>query len=362
MPAILTLTCVVSCTSDPDVLETGTEMEFDATEVAGSRASITTTETLKNQPFMLFGDMYRGGEFYAGRKELFFKQMVTFKNNKWDYGTPLYWLMGQEHTFVAIHPYLDSTPEISDLDYSDSKVSFIYTLPESLDNVTDILVAAHRRKYNLNSEAAVRFKFNHLLSCINIMPALDEFLMYEDETEKDEYPYNKDEYILFQKIELIGIKTKAAFSFTPELLSGNATSTDECKVTCEIKDGLYNYTFDYSKKPVAVTNNKENVSVFDNDKAVLIMPQSFADDSDSEIRLYYSVNDDNVLRKITIPLKGVTWNMGTNYTYKFTIEKAYTGQIKAGSFTIDIDDPKHQDDEHDDAWVWDGNTIDFIFD
>ncbi|MDE6402840.1 MAG: fimbrillin family protein, partial [Muribaculaceae bacterium] len=181
LPTILTLACVVSCTSDPDVLETGTEMEFDATEVAGSRAVITTTATLKNQPFMLFGDMYRGGEFYAGRKELFFKQKVTFKNNKWDYGTPLYWLMGQEHTFVAIHPYLDSNPEISDLDYSDSKVSFIYTLPESLDNVTDILVAAHRRMYNLDSGAAVKFKFNHLLSCINIMPALDEVLMYEDE-------------------------------------------------------------------------------------------------------------------------------------------------------------------------------------
>ncbi len=357
----MSLICTVSCTSDPDGLETGKEMEFDVTEVAGSRASITTTASLKNQPFMLFGDMYRTGEFYAGRKELFFGQQVTFKNNKWDYGAPLYWLMGQEHTFVAIHPYLDSNSEISDLTYSDdSKVSFTYTLPESLDNVTDILVAAHRRKYNIDCEAAVRFKFNHLLSCINIMPALDEVLMYEDETNRDEYPYNKDEYILFQKIELIGIKTKAAFSFTPEPLD-NATSTDGCNVSYEIKDGLCNYTFDYSNNPVAVTNNKKHVSIFDNNKAVLILPQSFADDSTSEIRLYYSVNDDHVLRKITIPLKGVTWNTGTNYNYKFTIEKAYTGQIKAGSFTIDIDDPQHKDDEHEDAWVWDGETIDFTF-
>ncbi|MDE6512981.1 MAG: fimbrillin family protein [Muribaculaceae bacterium] len=358
---MLSLTCAVACTSDPDDLETGTEMAFEAMEVAGSRAVITTSATLKNRPFMLFGDMYRTGEFYAGRKELFFGRQVTFKNNKWDYGATLYWLMGQEHTFVAIHPYLDSNSEISGLEYSDSKVSFTYTLPKSLDDATDILVAAHRRKYYIDSDAAVRFKFNHLLSCLNIMPALDEVLMYEDETNKVEYPYNKDEYILFQRIELIGIKTKAAFSFTPEPL-GNATSTDGCKVTYEVKDGLYNYTFDYSDKPVAVTNNKQNVSVFDNNKAVLILPQSFADDSTSEIRLYYSVNDDLVLRKITIPLKGVTWNVGTNYTYKFTIEKAYTGQIKAGSFTIDIDDPQHMDDEHDDAWVWDGKTIDFTFD
>ncbi|MDE6019255.1 MAG: fimbrillin family protein [Muribaculaceae bacterium] len=361
------LTCLVyatSCTSDPDpdVLnsEQGEEISF---EVGNStRAAITTNETLKNFPFMLFGDINRTGEFYAGLKTIFNTQKVELKNNRWDYGAKQYWLMGQEHSFVAIHPY-DVLPDLDNLKYENSMVSFTYELPDALDNAKDILVAAHRRKYNMNNGNAVKFNFTHLLSTINIMPALDEVLMYEDEDDKTNYPYNKDEYILFQKIELIGVRTRADFSFTPESL-GTGNSTDNLAVKFQLgNEGAKDQTFDFKDNPKKITNNKENVSIFDNNKAVIILPQSFGEDSSSEIRLYYSVNDDHdVLRKITIPLKGKTWKMGTNYTYKFTIEKAYTGQIKARSFTIDVDDPQHEDDEHDDAWVWNGETIDFIFD
>ena len=360
------LACLVyasSCTSDHDVSdsELGGEMSFEV-ENTLTRAAITNNNTFKNSPFMLFGDMNRTGEFYAGLKTIFFTQKVELKNNRWDYGAKQYWLMGQEHSFVAIHPY-DVLPDLDNLKYENSTVSFTYELPDSLDQAKDLLVAAHRRKYNMDNGGAVRFTFTHLLSTINIEPALDEVLMYEDEDDKANYPYNEDEYILFQKIELIGIKYKADFSFTAEPLPNGSNKTDACGATFHLnEDGAKDMTFDYKDNPKKITNNKEHVSIFDNNRAVIILPQTFASDSKSEIRLYYSVNDDHVLRKITIPLKGKTWNMGTNYTYKFTIEKAYTGQIKAGSFTIDIDDPMHEDDEHDDAWVWNGETIDFIFD
>ncbi|MDE7379029.1 MAG: fimbrillin family protein [Paraprevotella sp.] len=362
-PLLTGLVYATSCTSDPSVMnpELGEEMSFEAGNIA-SRAAITTNETFKDSPFMLFGDMNRTGEFYAGLKTIFNAQKVELKNNRWDYGVKQYWLMGQEHSFVAIHPY-DVMPDLEGLKYENSTVTFTYALPDLLDEAKDILVAAHRRKYNMDNGGAVRFKFTHLLSTINIEPALDEVLMYEDEDDKTNYPYNKDEYILFHKIELIGIQTKADFTFTAQPLSGDSNSTDECKVTYHLRnDGVKDLTFDYTDNPKKITNNKKNVSIFDNNRAVIILPQLFAEDSNSEIRLYYSVNDDHVLRKITIPLKGKTWNLGTNYTYKFTIEKAYTGQIKAGSFTIDVDDPIHEDDEHDDAWVWNGETIDFIFD
>ncbi|MDE7346602.1 MAG: fimbrillin family protein, partial [Muribaculaceae bacterium] len=333
--SILTgLMYATSCTSDPDPdvinLESGDEISF---EVGNStRAAITNNETLKNYSFMLFGDMNRTGEFYAGLKIIFNAQEVTFKNNRWDYGTKQYWLMGQEHSFVAIHPY-DVLPDLDNLKYDNSMVSFTYELPDSLDQAKDLLVAAHRRKYNMSNGNPVRFNFTHLLSTINIEPALDEVLMYEDEDDKANYPYNKDEYILFQKIELIGVRTRADFSFTSEPL-GTGNSTDKCAVKFQLgKEGVKDLTFDYKDNPKKITNNKENKSIFDNNRAVIILPQTFAAGSGSEIRLYYSVNDDHVLRKITIPLEGKTWEMGTNYTYKFTIEKAYTGQIKAGSFT-----------------------------
>ncbi|MDE5813603.1 MAG: fimbrillin family protein [Muribaculaceae bacterium] len=364
LPLLVGMVCVSSCTSDPDPVvsdyEKGEEMTFEVD--AATRAIVTDNDNITDRPFMIFGDVNRTGAFFSGLKVFFNHDQVSYNNGKWNYGAKQYWMMGQEHSFVAIHPY-DVLKDLKELKYEDSKVSFTYQLPEKdIDMAQDLLVAAHRRIYTLDNGGPIRFKFTHLLSSINIMPALDEVLMYEDEDEKELYPDNKDEYILFQKIEMVGIRTLGTFSFAPGPL-GSGNSTNECAVDYHSnEDGGTTVTFDYKDKPIAVTNNKENVSIFDNNKAAIILPQSFDKNSASEIRLYYSVNDDNVVRTIKIPLKNITWEMGKNYTYKFTIEKAYTGQIKSGSFTIDIDDPQHESDEHDDAWVWDGETIDFIFD
>ncbi|MDE5793675.1 MAG: hypothetical protein K2I08_03040, partial [Muribaculaceae bacterium] len=93
------LACLVyasSCTSDHDVSdsELGGEMSFEVKNTT-TRAAITNNNTFKNSPFMLFGDMNRTGEFYAGLKIIFNAQKVELKNNRWDYGAKQYWLMGQ---------------------------------------------------------------------------------------------------------------------------------------------------------------------------------------------------------------------------------------------------------------------------
>lgn len=185
--------------------------------------------------------------------------------------------------------------------------------------------------------------------------------MYEDETDKIKYPYNEDEYILFHKIEIIGIKTKASFCFTPASLAEGKDRTDECTATYTPSGGeVRTLTYDYSDNPKKLTNNKKNVSIFNNSEAVMVLPQVFSADSEARIVLTYTVNDDEPLRRITLPLKGQTWEMGANYTYKFTIEKAYTGQIKEGSMIIEVDDPR-LDNTTDDSWMWDGETIEFTF-
>lgn len=53
---------------------------------------------------MLFGNVDRTGEYYQGLKTIFNGDEATYKNNKWDYGKPIYWLVSQKHSFVAIHP------------------------------------------------------------------------------------------------------------------------------------------------------------------------------------------------------------------------------------------------------------------
>lgn len=361
---ILGMACSTSCMSDPEpVLESGEELRFEVAEAA-SRASVTTNSNLKSRPFSLFGDMNRTGEYYPGLKVIFNGDKVKYENNKWDYGAPLYWLMGQEHSFVAIHPYSDNIQGLSDLTYSDSKVSFTYTVPTTNDIIdysalTDILVATHRRKYNLDTAGEVKFGFRHILSRINIAPALDEVLMYPDETDKVNHPDNKDEYILFHKIEIYRLKTKASFSFTPAPIQTG--QTDERIATYEMyENSLADIVLTFSV-PKKVTNNKKNVNICDNDDAMLVLPQSI--DKDAKVVLYYTVNDDHPMRTITFSFSDLPidkWESDKVYTYMFTIQKAYTGQIKDGSLKWILTDIS--DSEANDRWINEDGTIRQDFD
>lgn len=361
------MACMTSCASDPDLdpSVTGEEMAFEAWEAGASRTAVTTNSNLKSASFSLFGNVNRTGEYYPGLKLLFDARKVTFNNNnkKWDYGTPqLYWLMGQEHSFVAMHPDAGSIPGLSDLKYSDSKVSFSYTVP-TINNiidyrlVMDMLVATHRRMYTLDSAGAIKFGFRHILSRINITPALDEVLMYPDDPE---HPENKAEYITFRRFEIYGLKTKASFSFTPSPLPNGKYLTDDKIETYEVFDNSVAdavLTFTYPKR---VTNNNTYVNICENDDALLVLPQTIG--KDAKIILYYTVNDDHtddsLIRTVTFPLSDLPidkWESGKSYTYMFTIEKAYTGQIRAGSLKWTLTDLN--DNAANDRWINDDGII-----
>lgn len=376
LSVIIGMTCVAtSCTSDmePESLECGDELRVEVNDVA-SRSIITTNSNLTKQPFALFGDMYRTGEYYPGLKIIFSGRKVTYKNEKWDYGTPIYWLMGQEHSFVAIHPYLDADLGITDWSYSDSQLSFTYTVPKNENDVTDydkvkdILYATHRRKYDTEHAGAIKFEFRHLMSQINIEPALNEVLMYPDETNTDENPYNKAEYIQIKKFELFGLKTTASFTFKPSPFeTSEQFQTDACLVTYKVDDNSMSHAVMSFVGEKQVTNNNENVNICNNDDTLLVLPQEI--DKDAKIVLYYTVNGDHttddVIRRVIFPLSGLPikkWEAGKIYTYKFTIEKAYTSQIKEGSIKWEVRDRNIPNTDDKDKWIADSDTIRQEFD
>lgn len=376
LPLIIGMACAYSCTSDsePPVLESGEELMFEVKEATDSRTVISTTSNLKQMPFALFGNMNRTGEHYQGLKIIFNGDKVTFTDKKWSYGpTPIYWLMGQEHSFAALYPDLEHIPGLSDLKYEESKVSFNYEIPKNDENITeyskiaDILVATHRRLYTFESTGAVKFNFRHVLSRINIEPALDEVLMYEDETEKDTHPDNKDEYIQFNKFEIFNLKTKASFAFVPAKLPAGEFLNDENDRTYEVdNESLADYAVLNFTNPKNVTNNKRNVNICANDDAFLVLPQSV--DKDAKLILYYTVNGDhldrNYVRTVTFPLSDLPidkWEAGKSYTYRFTIEKAYTGQIKAGSIEWEINDRTITDEDIKNGWIDEDTTISQTF-
>lgn len=341
-----------SCTSapDPDTPELGEEIRFDATEGPASRASVTNNSNLTAMPFMLFGGVYRTGEFYQGFKVIFEGDKVSYTGSEWSYEIPIYWLMGQEHSFVALHPALESGTEITDMEYADSKLSFTYTVPKiagtditDYTNARDLLVATHRRKYNMNNSGPVKFEFRHLLAQINIAPALSEVLMYPNEDEPDKYPDNKDEYIQLIRFEIHGLKTKADFTFTANPIEEGTIENNEWTGTYEVDDNSLSVGVLDFKEPRIITNDSINVPVCNDKEALLVLPQEI--DPTAKLILYYSCNSDHTvnepIRKIIFPLADLPikkFEIGKIYTYKFTIEKAYTGQIKPGSLKWEIND------------------------
>lgn len=362
--ALLCMMCTTSCKSDSGMApESEEQMMFEVNEVA-SRTSVSLNSNLKNHSFSLFGDMDRTGAYFPGLKLIFNGDKVTFINNKWDYGFPMYWVMGQVHSFVALHPSTDIIKGLSDLEYSDSKLSFTYTIPVTngkieYKEVHDILVATHRRKYTFDTAGAVKFGFRHLLSRINIAPALDEALMYEDEIDKTNHPENMDEYILFHKIEIYRLKTKASFSFLPAAIQTGLT--DDNISTYDLYDNSMADAVLTFREPKKVTNNKHNVNICDDDDAMIVLPQGI--DKNAKVVLYYTVNDDNPMRKITFSFSDLpidNWEAGKSYTYSFTISKAYTGQIKDGSLRWRITD--FIDNSAGDRWINEDGTIRQEFD
>ena len=369
LPVLVGLMFVSSCTSDPDEPDygTGEEMTFDVATATASRASVNTgTSSFNNKSFKLFGNLntakvYINGEYFEGIRRIFDGTEVKYASSKCNYGTTQYWLMGQEYWFVAIFPY--SPQGVTDMTYDDSKLSFTYTLPSDLNDAVDLLAATDRRKFHLGISSTVSFKFQHLLSQINIEAALDEDLMYDDD---DDYrvsdPDYRDEYIEFQRVEICGSKTAAIFTIEPEAtLSSNPATTgivDTKPIDSGADSKLSKPFFEATK---IITNNNKHVTFFSNTDALLIMPQEFASDSEAKMVLTYTVNGNTEReRQIELPLAGFKWEAGKTYTYKFTVSKAYTGQIKEGSLTIEIDDfttPGAQD-----KWISDDETMKFEFD
>lgn len=265
---------------------------------------------------------------------------------------------------MAIHPFLTSLAEITDVEYfsNESKLTFKYTIAKNNDGVhdyttmKDILVATHRRIYNMDEAGPLKLNLRHVLAQVVIAPALNEVLMYENEDERDKYPYNKDEYIQFTRFEIYGLKTRATFSFTPEPIPAGQNKTDNLVGTYNVDDNsIEDAVLTFSTPPI-VTNNNENVPICHNNDAMLVLPQKI--DESARLVLYYTVNGDNTefapIRKLTFSLSDLPikeWEADKIYTYKFTIEKAYYGQIKPGTIKWEVNDAS--DSNAKDRWIYD---------
>lgn len=298
-----------SCTADaPDIDDVrGAELSFAVSNL--SRAS----ESPAFNKFAVYGDMKFPVDNSTIPTVIFNKTEVEYKNNTWSYAGTQYWFPKHEHSFVAVHPLsvleADNTPQ-----YSNSQLSFTYTIPTTAGNkvssnsITDIIAATHRRLYNVDDKNSVTtLNFGHLMSKINFAPALDGNMMTDED------------YIEFYKFELTGFKTKATFNIVPASRQSNSQTDDRVvEVTRQESEGSLTIEF---AQPVKITGNSKNVSLFDDNSALIMLPQSFGADSDAKIVLSYKINKESTIKEIILPLMNREWESGKSYVYKFTITR-----------------------------------------
>lgn len=315
---------VTACSSDapetPEVSE-GAELSFAVSDV--SRAA----EEFPYKSFAVYGDMKFPVDGNTAPTVTFNKTLVEYKDNSWTYVGTQYWFPSHEHSFVAITPVSVLDAAGAAPGYSNSGLTFTYTLPTTggflnKDGATDILAATHRRLYNKvyvpdpnNIPDPVILKFQHILSRVNIS------LTLEDEAVK------KTEFVRIHKIEWSGIRTKATFNILPASRQSN-TQTDDNVIVVAGHEGDTRYTIDYGDNPIDLYNDKK-VSLFD--RPIIMLPQKFTGDSGTKIVVSYTVNGDmEAPKQLTILFNGIEWKAGNSYTCnaEFSIDKTEVKLIK----------------------------------
>lgn len=269
--AALTL---VSCSSDDldsfsDNSSKNEAISFDgylgrsAVAVNGTRGSVETAETLKDNGFGVFGN-YKAEAGQTSDPNFFKNQKVTYSNLKWTY-TPLkFWPANGEINFLAYAPYNYAG---SNTTLTGTSISF--NVDKTAANQKDLLWANAKSQITADfasTKAKVNFQFHHALSRLGYTVKLS-----------GDYPSNKVTFTL-KKITLAGSPdgTKNAFYSKGTIdLSKTATETGLWKVD----DTKQNFEwFDAGGQLVKITyvdpTNTEQKPVSNKDY-LFVIPQNF---------------------------------------------------------------------------------------
>lgn len=366
-----------SCASEaPDIVDVAKDSELLFAVSDMSRAATLDINT-ENSKFALFGEkMFQGVEYFHGPLVIFDGTGVVYNGKTWNYGKPQYWMPGHEYSFVALYPDSILHKPVFDYEYKNPTLSFTYSIPMSetyavkKDTIVDIVVATHRRLYREGEDGRITLGFKHIMSMLDITPAVVDPLMYtgDDESRLDPDPnFNdqiiKNEFIQFRKVEFYGFKTKADFSVTPAPLN-TAKRTDDNDVTIDVDYSLpyANMTIEFTEETAqhivnSDPNNVKNYSIFAENDALIMLPHTLA--PDAKMHMTYTVNtdtpEDPVIRHITISLNGMKLERGKHYKLCFTIEKVYEGQIREGSLRWIVTDIS--DKSANDNWISESDII-----
>ena len=308
--SVLAVCVASSCASDPLVHVEGEGVELSFATYGDTRASVTTDINTKGARFAVCGDMRKAesGNSDSKRIVIFSNTEVKYDGTNWRYDETRYWFPNFEYSFVAIHPASVLSETANDSQYSNSTLSFRYTVPildgDRINKVelTDIIAATHRRTYNDDgnfSATPVKLNFFHTMSRINFL------LKYEGTADK----------VRITKIELEGVDKTATFTLVPAPLSVSGIQTDDYSLSWnDISDrGTLIADIDAD-----VSNGETRPLCPDND-ALFMIPQPENNGIIMKISYIYAPDEDSEEQTLTAQTPIGGWEAGKIYSYSIAL-------------------------------------------
>ena len=297
----MALTAMCACTSTSETDEpTANELTFTATQA--SRSSLVSTENMAS--FTVYGNMVSSTN-PSSPTSVFDGTTVSQTADGWTYDNTQYWFPGQTYSFAAVH--FPNSENISNLSYSDDKLTFRYTAPADYTQADDILTAAHRRIYQSPATPVV-LNFGHTMARINFVANVD--------------PAVQNVSIVINRIVIKGIATRANYTLQPASITGNSKQTSDLAGT-QWTVSQTPARVSYTKEPNVTVSTGASVSLFDSSvDPLLVIPQSVV--SEMEVELTYTRvggTTSTVSGRLRTPASahGYVWTAGNAYTYSFNL-------------------------------------------
>lgn len=302
-----------SCTK-PQGEEHGTAIGFSTStvsQVEGTKSNhtgeSTTTATLKNKPFGVYG-MYSVTDGGKGTNVFDFSSPVEvrYETNNWtytfsgsQYSEKKYWKRNMYYRFRAYHPY-DAT-----LLQSSSSADGIDIEYRVLDDSYDLLLASAKRYPANDGYGRVQMEFKHALCALKFKIAFKETVTPSDYTDNIIHFYIKG-LNAYGHLSYTGFGKDEAFNW-----QGTFNSHDK----------LYEWTGD---KTFGVKGHKEPTDILELKEYFFAIPQTCSDPANGPTSIHLFTRKSGGDNEIdhTVNLPRLEWEAGKIYTYTLLVNKS----------------------------------------
>lgn len=308
-----------SCTK-PQGEEHGTAIGFSTrtvSQVEGTKSNhtgeSTTTATLKNKPFGVYG-MYSvtdGGKGtnvfdFSSPVEVRYTTDIISNETNWtytfsgsQYSAKKYWKRNMYYRFRAYHPY-DAT-----LLQSSSSADGIDIEYRVLDDSYDLLLASAKRYPANDGYGRVQMEFKHALCALKFKIAFKETVTPATYTDNIIHFYIK------------GLNAYGHLNHT----GFGADEVFDWSGTFNSQDKLYEWT---GNKTFGVKGHKEPTDILELKEYFFAIPQTCSDPANGPTSIHLFTKNSGGDNKIdhTVNLQPLKWEAGKIYTYTLLVNKS----------------------------------------